>query len=57
MSHEGTSPAEGASAVRVADVRFEHHLEALGIGESAPRLSWRVETAIAGWRQTAYGSR
>ena len=54
MSQEDTATTGGASAVRVAEVRFEHHLEALGIGEAAPRLSWRVETAVAGWRQTAY---
>jgi alpha-L-rhamnosidase len=33
--------------------RFEHHREALGIGEATPRLSWK-NTAPAGWRQTAY---
>ncbi|RKN07082.1 alpha-L-rhamnosidase [Streptomyces radicis] len=27
----------------VRDVRFEHHREALGVGESRPRLSWRYE--------------
>jgi len=34
-------------------VRFEHHREALGIGEAAPRLSWHV-TAPPQWRQAAY---
>jgi alpha-L-rhamnosidase len=34
-------------------VRFEHHREALGIGEAAPRLSWQV-TAPPAWRQAAY---
>ncbi|MDO7880721.1 glycoside hydrolase family 78 protein [Salinibacterium soli] len=33
--------------------RFEHHREALGIGEAAPRLSWKT-VAPAGWRQAAY---
>ena len=37
----------------LSPVRFEHHREALGIGESAPRLSWRV-AAEPGWRQAAY---
>ena len=32
---------------------FEHHRVALGIGEAAPRLSWKT-VAPAGWRQTAY---
>jgi alpha-L-rhamnosidase len=34
-------------------VRFEHHREALGLGEPVPRLSWQV-TAPPGWRQAAY---
>lgn len=34
--------------------RAEHHVVALGIGESAPRLSWRVETSEHGWAQRAY---
>jgi alpha-L-rhamnosidase len=33
--------------------RFEHHREALGIGEPAPRISWKT-VADPGWRQTAY---
>ena len=47
----------------LSPVRFEHHREALGIGEAAPRLSWQAlpETteppagcAGPGWRQAAY---
>jgi alpha-L-rhamnosidase len=34
-------------------VRIEHHREALGIGESKPRLSWSVH-APGGWSQHAY---
>ena len=37
----------------LSPVRFEHHREALGIGEPAPRLSWHV-AAEHGWRQAAY---
>ncbi|MGH3392043.1 MAG: family 78 glycoside hydrolase catalytic domain [Actinomadura sp.] len=33
---------------------FEHHLNPLGIGETAPRLSWIITTGIRGWRQQAY---
>ena len=33
--------------------QFEHHREALGIGETEPRLSWKT-TAAAGWRQSGY---
>ncbi|PZF85611.1 glycoside hydrolase family 78 protein [Jiangella anatolica] len=38
----------------VESVRFEHHREPFGIGESQPRLSWLVGTDVPGWRQTAY---
>ena len=37
----------------LSPVRFEHHREALGIGEPAPRLSWQV-AAEPGWHQAAY---
>jgi alpha-L-rhamnosidase len=40
--------------VTVTNVRFEHHREPLGIGEARPRLSWIVETALAGWHQIGY---
>ncbi|WP_435251426.1 family 78 glycoside hydrolase catalytic domain [Streptomyces tendae] len=33
---------------------FEHHREALGIGEPAPRLSWRTETDEPDWTQHAH---
>lgn len=35
----------------VSPLRFEHHREPLGIGESTPRLSWHIDGAPAGWRQ------
>ena len=35
-------------------LRFEHHREALGIGEAEPRLSWTVRSAPTGWRQARY---
>ena len=38
----------------VRDVRVEHHREAVGIGEATPRLSWRVDTAVPGWQQSAF---
>ncbi len=41
-------------SITVSPVRFEHHREALGIGESTPRLSWVVTSAPSGWRQTRY---
>ena len=41
-------------SITVTPVRFEHHRDALGIGETAPRLSWIVDTAPDGWRQAGY---
>ena len=38
----------------VVDVRAEHLADASGIGVAAPRLSWAIETRLAGWRQSAY---
>ncbi|WP_217562286.1 family 78 glycoside hydrolase catalytic domain, partial [Streptomyces sp. GbtcB6] len=40
--------------MHVTPPAFEHHREPLGIGESAPRLSWRTVTDAAGWRQAAH---
>ena len=40
--------------MRVEDVRFEHHRHAIGVGESRPRVSWRVTGTPAGWAPTAY---
>ena len=40
--------------VTVSPVGFEHHRDALGIGEAAPRLSWIVEAAPTGWAQASY---
>ncbi len=40
--------------VQVSSVRFEHHRAALGIGERAPRLSWRAVCAPDGWQQAGY---
>jgi alpha-L-rhamnosidase len=40
--------------VQVSPVRFEHHREPLGIGESTPRLSWITTTDEPNWLQSAY---
>ncbi|MFE4962748.1 family 78 glycoside hydrolase catalytic domain [Streptomyces sp. NPDC056660] len=40
--------------MHVTPPAFEHHREPLGIGESAPRLSWRTVTDTADWRQAAH---
>jgi alpha-L-rhamnosidase len=41
------------SELTVLPVRFEHHVEPLGIGEPRPRLSWQVQTDVPDWRQAA----
>ena len=38
----------------VGPIVFEHHRQALGIGEAAPRMSWKVCTDQPDWRQTRY---
>ncbi|MGC5167575.1 family 78 glycoside hydrolase catalytic domain [Luteimicrobium sp. DT211] len=42
----------GTPHVQVPTV--EHLTDTLGVGVAAPRLSWAVDDAPAGWRQTAY---
>src|SRR5260221_2949334 len=54
ISQPGSMPGNGLPDVTIAGVRFEHHREALGIGESQPRLSWIVATRANGWRQSGY---
>lgn len=39
--------------MRVSALRFEQADDAMGIGVSAPRLSWRIEAA-PGWRQAEW---
>ncbi len=38
----------------LSEVRFEHLHDTLGIGEARPRLSWKIETLVPNWRQSAY---
>ncbi|MGW1208319.1 family 78 glycoside hydrolase catalytic domain [Streptomyces sp. NPDC002499] len=40
--------------MHVTPPTFEHHREPLGIGEPAPRLSWRTVTDTEDWRQAAH---
>jgi alpha-L-rhamnosidase len=42
------------SSVKVTNVQMEHLTHGLGIGVDRPRLSWRVDTDIPGWMQSAY---
>jgi alpha-L-rhamnosidase len=54
LTQQGATPADEPSTVTVAEVRFEHLREALGIGVARPRLSWIVDTTTEGWRQGGY---
>jgi alpha-L-rhamnosidase len=40
--------------VEIQSVTFEHHREALGIGESKPRISWRFAETAKDWIQSSY---
>ena len=52
-SHPSGAAAELA-ACTVYAVRFEHHRVAFGIGERAPRVSWKVRTDRPDWMQRSY---
>ncbi|MGO4756836.1 hypothetical protein AB4212_50945, partial [Streptomyces sp. 2MCAF27] len=41
-------------AVTVAEVRFEHVREPVGLGAATPRLSWTTLTDTPNWQQAAY---
>ncbi|KAL2866932.1 bacterial alpha-L-rhamnosidase-domain-containing protein [Aspergillus lucknowensis] len=41
-------------ALSIAQVSFEHHRTALGIGEPEPRISWRFDGTVSNWFQGAY---
>jgi alpha-L-rhamnosidase len=43
-----------STAAKVADLRFEHLRETIGMGVAKPRLSWTAEASAPGWRQNAY---
>src|SRR6266498_2086403 len=54
MTQPGSAPGVGTASASIADVRFEHRRDALGIGTAEPRLSWIVATKASGWRQGGY---
>ena len=54
MTQQESTSGSGGSDTSIAGVRFEHHRDALGVGESRPRLSWIVATTATGWRQAGY---
>ncbi|KAH7385831.1 alpha-L-rhamnosidase A [Pyrenochaeta sp. MPI-SDFR-AT-0127] len=41
-------------SVSISSLSFEHHRQAIGIAETAPRISWRFEGEATNWEQTAY---
>src|SRR6266581_7473314 len=54
MTQQGSIQDDREAQTTIADVRFEHHRDPLGVGEARPRLSWIVATTTAGWRQAGY---
>src|SRR5215212_2303375 len=46
--------APAGADVAVADIRFEHRRDALGLGTAEPRLSWVVDTERPDWWQAGY---
>ncbi|MBN1442082.1 MAG: alpha-L-rhamnosidase N-terminal domain-containing protein, partial [Planctomycetes bacterium] len=47
-------PAEVRAGIQPVDLRCEHAVDPLGIDALPPRLSWRLESAARGDRQSAY---
>src|SRR5215217_7644000 len=47
-------PSQAAGEISIAEVRFEHLRDALGIGTPRPRISWTVANAPDEWRQAGY---
>ena len=50
-----TTITSASNAVQASHVRFAHHRAeqaVLGIGESRPALSWRIDNTPAKWKQT-----
>ncbi len=54
MTQQGSTQIDGMPNVTIANIRFEHHHNALGVGEARPRLSWIVTTSVAEWCQAGY---
>jgi len=41
-------------AIHISHLSFEHYREAIGIGESKPRISWRFNGDAKSWLQNSY---
>jgi len=50
-------PCNHDMSVDITRLSVEHHRTALGVGETAPRLSWRFEGSARDWYQQAYDIR
>ena len=46
--------AQPVSPVRVAVLTTEHQVNPVGLGDTAPRLSWKLLSDRVGEKQTAY---
>jgi alpha-L-rhamnosidase len=49
-----TLPTPAAAGLKPVALRCEYRVNPLGLDESRPRLTWRVESRARGQRQTAY---
>jgi alpha-L-rhamnosidase len=54
MKSRKKSAPDDTDNTTIANLRFEHHREAFGIGEVRPRLSWIIQTKSPNWRQAGY---
>jgi alpha-L-rhamnosidase len=54
MTQQEFIQANETGNVTITAVRFEHFRDALGIGESSPRLSWMIATTVSPWYQSDY---
>ncbi|KAI9166461.1 alfa-L-rhamnosidase [Paramyrothecium foliicola] len=41
-------------SLSISKLSFEHHLNAFGIAESEPRISWRLQGDVKNWTQSAF---
>lgn len=54
MTQQESIQDEREAQTTIAEIRFEHHRNAIGVGEARPRLSWVVATTTTEWRQVSY---
>jgi alpha-L-rhamnosidase len=54
LSLQGSAVNDKSPHATIAEVRFEHSRDLLGIGIARPRLSWTITTECPDWYQAAY---